>query len=246
MISRFLTSGFQLVFGHSPSLCPRHGAVDGPAWAQLQRWIQRIRRKLSLIRLETATALTSFGLFISPPPDCLTQLLIRIPVEVIIHTILCIRQVYPPTTFTRRRAHGVPVYQSRHPQVREYVAEVTSLIGKEMDKGNARRVTLVIKTVDTGLPLERFIIDLGYLAMDKVVEAHQRETPWVVFPIVHSWDANRSYGMRIKEDISDGIGDSLIGAPGADELSLMLRGFLIRLTALDGQLEDNRGLFLDI
>jgi mitotic spindle assembly checkpoint protein MAD2B len=26
-----------------------------------------------------------------------------------------------------------------------------------------------------------------------------------------------------------------------DELSLMLRGFLIRLTALDGQLEDNRG-----
>ena len=52
--------------------------------------------------------------------------------------------------------------------------------------------------------------------------------------------------MRIKEDISDGIGDSLIGAPGADELSLMLRGFLIRLTALDGQLEDNRGVFLDI
>ncbi|CAD6564520.1 MAG: hypothetical protein TREMPRED_005398 [Tremellales sp. Tagirdzhanova-0007] len=141
--------------------------------------------------VQTATALTSF-------------------VEVIIHTILCIRQVYPPTTFTRRRAHGVPVYQSRHPQVREYVAEVTALIGKEMDKGNARRITLVIKTVDTGLPLERFIIDLGYLAMNKVAEAYQRETP-------------------------------LIGAPGADELSLMLRGFLIRLTALDGQLEDNRG-----
>ena len=94
-----------------------------------------------------------------------------------IHTILCIRQVYPPTTFTRRRAHGVPVYQSRHPQVREYVSEVTSLIGKEMDKGNVRRVTVVIKTVDTGLPLERYIIDLGYLGMDKVAEAHQRVVP---------------------------------------------------------------------
>lgn len=35
--------------------------------------------------------------------------------------------------------------------------------------------------------------------------------------------------------------DRLIGAPSADELSLMLRGFLIRLMALDGQLEDNRG-----
>jgi len=34
---------------------------------------------------------------------------------------------------------------------------------------------------------------------------------------------------------------SLLGAPSADELSLMLRGFLIRLMALDSQLEDNRG-----
>lgn len=101
----------------------------------------------------------------------------EVAVEVTIHTILCIRQVYPVTTFTRRRAHGVPVYQSRHPQVREYVAEVTSLIGKEMEKGNARRVTVVIKTVETGLPLERFIIDLGYLGMDKVTEAHQKEVP---------------------------------------------------------------------
>lgn len=87
--------------------------------------------------------------------------------------------MYPATTFTRRRAHGVPVHQSRHPQVREYVAEVTSLIGKEMEKGNVRRVTIAIKTVDTGLPLERFIIDLGYLGMDKFTEAHQRETPCV-------------------------------------------------------------------
>jgi hypothetical protein len=33
----------------------------------------------------------------------------------------------------------------------------------------------------------------------------------------------------------------LLGSPSADELSLMLRGFLIRLMALDSQLEDNRG-----
>ncbi len=46
-----------------------------------------------------------------------------------------------------------------------------------MDKGNVRRVTVVIKTVDTGLPLERYIIDLGYLGMDKVAEAHQRVVP---------------------------------------------------------------------
>lgn len=39
-----------------------------------------------------------------------------------------------------------------------------------------------------------------------------------------------------------GLRIRLIGAPGKDELSLMLRGFLIRLMALDGQLEDNKGI----
>lgn len=41
------------------------------------------------------------------------------------------------------------------------------------------------------------------------------------------------------DDVAERI--SYIGSPSADELSLMLRGFLIRLTALEGQLEDNRG-----
>jgi len=90
------------------------------------------------------------------------------------------------------------------------VSEVIALVGKELLAGNARRVTMIIKTVDTGLPLERFIFDFGYLDAEKMREAHQKET-------------------------------QLLGAPGADELSLMLRGFLIRLSALDGQLEDNRG-----
>ena len=35
--------------------------------------------------------------------------------------------------------------------------------------------------------------------------------------------------------------DSLVGAPGMEELSMMLRGFLIKLTSLDGQLEDIKG-----
>ncbi|KAK1920543.1 DNA-binding protein [Papiliotrema laurentii] len=129
--------------------------------------------------------------------------------EIVIHTILCIRQVYPPTTFTRRRAHGVPVYQSRHPQVCAYISELVGAIARELELGKVKRVTIVIKTVDTGLPLERFIVDMGYLAMDKVKERHRREAP-------------------------------LLGAPSADELSLMLRGFLIKLMALDSQLEETK------
>jgi hypothetical protein len=39
----------------------------------------------------------------------------------------------------------------------------------------------------------------------------------------------------------EGADDSLVGAPGMEELSSMLRGFLIKLTSLDGQLEDIKG-----
>ena len=69
------------------------------------------------------------------------------------------------------------MYQSRHPQVCAYISDVTSAIGKEMEQGRVRRVTVVIKQVATGLPMERFIIDLGYLGLDKIKERYQREAP---------------------------------------------------------------------
>jgi hypothetical protein len=74
----------------------------------------------------------------------------------------------------------VPVYQSRHPQVCAYISELVGAIARELELGKVKRVTIVIKTVDTGLPLERFIVDMGYLAMDKVKERHHREAPCVV------------------------------------------------------------------
>lgn len=46
-----------------------------------------------------------------------------------------------------------------------------------MELGKVKRVTVVIKDVVTGLPMERFIIDLGYLGMDKVKERYQKEAP---------------------------------------------------------------------
>ncbi|XAO27670.1 hypothetical protein I312_106530 [Cryptococcus bacillisporus CA1280] len=124
--------------------------------------------------------------------------------EISLHTILCIRQIYPPTTFTRRRAHGVPVYQSRHPTVRSYISQVIASVGKEINEGRLKRMTVVIKSVLTGLPVERMIFDIGYLS-----------------------------GLDGRKDIG------LTGAPNADELGLMLRGFLIKLSSLDGQLLDN-------
>ncbi|WWD18736.1 hypothetical protein CI109_103190 [Kwoniella shandongensis] len=149
---------------------------------------------------------TQPGLSYKEIADAITSFL-----EISLHTILCIRQVYPPSTFTRRRAHSCPVYQSRHPLVRSYISEVISSISPEIQSGRLRRLTLVIKGVEDGLPRERMIFDLGYLE-----------------------EVN-----KLREGRNGDVG--LIGAPNADELSLMLRGFLIKLTALDGQLLENKG-----
>jgi mitotic spindle assembly checkpoint protein MAD2B len=60
------------------------------------------------------------------------------------------------------------VYQSRHPEVRSYVAKVVAAIAKDMERGALRRTTVVIKCVATGVPLERFIIDFGYMPLEGV------------------------------------------------------------------------------
>ena len=54
------------------------------------------------------------------------------PVEVAIHTILYVRQVYPADLFIRRRKYDTPVFQSRHPGLNEYIAGAVRAITDEL------------------------------------------------------------------------------------------------------------------
>jgi mitotic spindle assembly checkpoint protein MAD2B len=54
------------------------------------------------------------------------------PVEVAIHTILYVRQVYPAEIFVRRKMYETPVYQSRHPGLNAYIAGAVKAIGDEL------------------------------------------------------------------------------------------------------------------
>lgn len=46
-------------------------------------------------------------------------------------------------------------------------------MGKEIMGGTMRRCTVVVKRVEDGLPVERYILDLGYLGVG--MENHQKE-----------------------------------------------------------------------
>ncbi|KAG2022969.1 hypothetical protein CC2G_000678 [Coprinopsis cinerea AmutBmut pab1-1] len=80
-------------------------------------------------------------------------------IEVAIHTILYVRQVYPPDLFVRRKKYETPVYQSRHPALNEYISGAVKAVSDEMAQGTVEKVVVVIKNKEQ-VPLERFIFSI--------------------------------------------------------------------------------------
>jgi len=93
-------------------------------------------------------------------------------IEVAIHTILYVRQVYPADLFVRRKKYETPVYQSRHPGLNEYIAGAIKAIGDELVLGNVEKVVVVIKDKDE-VALERFIFSIQTMI---AVESFNRDT----------------------------------------------------------------------
>ncbi|KAK7465356.1 hypothetical protein VKT23_005335 [Stygiomarasmius scandens] len=80
-------------------------------------------------------------------------------IEVAIHTILYVRQVYPAEIFVRRKKYDTPVFQSRHPELNEYISGAVKAIADELILGNVDKVVVIIK--DKGdVALERFIFSV--------------------------------------------------------------------------------------
>ncbi|KAH9898237.1 DNA-binding protein [Cubamyces lactineus] len=93
-------------------------------------------------------------------------------IEVAIHTILYVRQVYPADLFIRRRKYDTPVFQSRHPGLNEYIAGAVKAITDELALGTVDKVVLVIKNAEEK-PLERFIFALRNTLQ---VESYNKDT----------------------------------------------------------------------
>jgi mitotic spindle assembly checkpoint protein MAD2B len=80
-------------------------------------------------------------------------------IEVTIHTILYVRQIYPADLFVRRKKYDTPVFQSRHPALNDYISGAVKAIGEELVLGNVDKVVVVIKDNEE-IALERFIFSI--------------------------------------------------------------------------------------
>ncbi|KAK0465630.1 DNA-binding protein [Desarmillaria tabescens] len=83
-------------------------------------------------------------------------------IEVAVHTILYVRQIYPADLFIRRKKYDTPVFQSRHPALNEYISGAVKAVGDELSR---TKVVVVIKNKEQQ-PLESMVdVLLGQLNM---------------------------------------------------------------------------------
>ncbi|KAG1757145.1 DNA-binding protein [Suillus lakei] len=93
-------------------------------------------------------------------------------IEVAIHTILYVRQIYPADLFVRRKKYDTPVFQARHPALNEYISGTIKAVSDELVLGNVDKVVVVIKDRKQ-VALERFIFSVQNMIE---VESYNKDT----------------------------------------------------------------------
>lgn len=79
--------------------------------------------------------------------------------EVAVHNVLYVRNIYPASIFVRRKKYGVPVQMSTHPYLNEYITECLKTIRDLLKKNEVRKVTVVFFD-EVQRPVERFVFDI--------------------------------------------------------------------------------------
>tara|TARA_R110002003_G_scaffold23_4_gene1125 strand:- start:21799 stop:22788 length:990 start_codon:yes stop_codon:yes gene_type:complete len=86
------------------------------------------------------------------------------------HTLLCLRSLYPRTSFVNSRFHNASVYQSRHPLVCEWIRDAVSAVGEELLEGAVSRIGIVVFSYGDGATssgsgsakiMERYMFDVS-------------------------------------------------------------------------------------
>lgn len=80
--------------------------------------------------------------------------------EVLVHNVLYVRKLYPDTIFVKRKKYATVVYQSVHPDVNEYIAQVLRGVDFYVEKSQLHRLDLCILDTDKNTVCEKFVFDV--------------------------------------------------------------------------------------
>uniref|UniRef100_A0A8C9X6R8 Mitotic spindle assembly checkpoint protein MAD2B n=1 Tax=Sander lucioperca TaxID=283035 RepID=A0A8C9X6R8_SANLU len=80
--------------------------------------------------------------------------------EVAIHLILYVREVYPSGIFQKRKKYNVPVQMSCHPELNQYIQDTLHCVKPLIEKNDAEKVVVVIMDKEHH-PVERFVFEMS-------------------------------------------------------------------------------------
>ncbi|KAJ3586452.1 hypothetical protein NHX12_012850 [Muraenolepis orangiensis] len=80
--------------------------------------------------------------------------------EVAIHLILYVREVYPSGIFQKKRKYNVPVQMSCHPELNQYIQDTLHCVKPLIEKNDAEKVAVVIMDKEHH-PVERFVFEIS-------------------------------------------------------------------------------------
>jgi mitotic spindle assembly checkpoint protein MAD2B len=145
------------------------------------------------------------------------------------HTILCLRNLYPRTSFVQSRFHNTPVYQSRHPLVCEWIQDAVAAVRDELLEGSVSRIGIVIfssPSTEASSPgsakiMERYMFDVSTFP---VVSKNERnmEIEWespsddagnesdVAEPVVRKKGKEKELDVGVDVDMSEQFRAALI------------------------------------
>ncbi|KAE8746423.1 hypothetical protein FOCC_FOCC006918 [Frankliniella occidentalis] len=79
--------------------------------------------------------------------------------EVSIHHLLFLRNLYPPSIFVLRKMYNIPVQVSQHPGLNQYIIE-TLRSAKALLRSSHLKCLSVCFYSDNEIPIERFVFDI--------------------------------------------------------------------------------------
>uniref|UniRef100_A0A8C4YVN7 Mitotic spindle assembly checkpoint protein MAD2B n=1 Tax=Gadus morhua TaxID=8049 RepID=A0A8C4YVN7_GADMO len=80
--------------------------------------------------------------------------------EVAIHLILYVREVYPSGIFQKKKKYNVPVQMSCHPELNQYIQDTLQCVKPLIEKNDAEKVAVVIMDKEHH-PVERFVFEIS-------------------------------------------------------------------------------------
>ena len=116
---------------------------------------------------------------------------------VAMHQILHERKIYLPRTFTAAKIYRLPVQQSRHPGLCEYINEVTTAVHRAILSGTVKRISIVIFVQN--LPREEFVFDISRLSQ-RILDTAGREMEFEEsFPLVDAEEQLRAALSKLRD-----------------------------------------------